>query len=345
VKRPFVYSLPFAAAAAILLVSSAANAATIANVAVQNIDGGNYNTYDPINGSYQHLSGGGTVSLGFTPGTTSASASLSGSILFGGITDTFSSLALANLATGSIGVSATDAGGAAFAEAMLQDSVTFNNTTGHAVNIDVLWTFDGTTYSPVNFVQPRYASYFCFGGIVCQAAGGIPPGGSMPQPGSAAFNRFDYTYAIADNGIIVTNPDPVNGTWVSSSYTSSPSLQPNQLLPAPGTSDITVTFDGVFSIPAGLSTDYVYANLQVDCGGGGPVISGVRSGGGSCDFSHTGALSFGGLNGISFTSGSNALLTQPGSAAPEPGSWILMMAGLGLVGLAKLRVARNPRAV
>jgi hypothetical protein len=102
---------------------------------------------------------------------------------------------------------------------------------------------------------------------------------------------------------------------------------------------------GIFSIPAGLSTDYVYANLETGCGGGGTVLLGVRSGGTSCDFSHTGALSLGGLDGtgVSFTSGSGMLLSQTQTAAPEPGSWILMMAGVGLVGLAKLRVARNTR--
>ena len=314
-------------------------AGTITNVAVGTSFYNMFNGYDSINGLRQMTSNGtfqtGTATSSVTP--TNASVTFNGSVFVPqtGTSGFGAGSAYANLATGTIGASASSSTsvnnqpGAVpdRTQAMLQDSLTFSNVTGHSVLIDVYWTFDGIT-STVNsiFNGINFSSYFCFeSALGCQVQGGSTAAGfSIPQGSSPA--AFNYQYApVGFGGFSVTTPSQ---GWVSSSYTSTPLSTTGQLLPT-GTNNIAVTFHGVYSVPAGMSTDSVYANILLSCGGGEIVSQG-------CDFSHTGALSFS-LNdpGVSFTSGSGVLLTA--SATPEPGTWVLILGGLALIVLGNLR--------
>jgi hypothetical protein len=157
---------------------------------------------------------------------------------------------------------------------------------------------------------------FCLAtGTTCLGSSVLGPAGSLNgPPNDGQYFRFQDNFLLglpADPFIT----EPTTG-WVSSSFTQSINADSG-------------TFHGVFAVPAGISTDSLNAYFDLGC---------FQA---TCDFTHTGVLSFGGLNGVSFTSGSGVLLTQSGAAVPEPGGWILMMAGLGLLGLAKLRMSRG----
>jgi hypothetical protein len=82
-------------------------------------------------------------------------------------------------------------------------------------------------------------------------------------------------------------------------------------------------FHGTLSVTNG-ETIPLLMSLQLGC-----------SSGEICDLSHTAALSFGLPSDVTFTSDSGVLLTQTGSAVPEPASFALM--GTVLVALGVFR--------
>ena len=300
--------------------------------------GGELVSYNSINGLAQFISlnpGGTTVTINTlastpstnVPGATAASTALAG-MQFNpqtGLTSTASASSYANLATGTIGAGAAGSvqagstgAGIAFAGAEMEDTITFNNSSGHTVNIDVFWTFDGTM--PSASVNGRMDNLFCL------ATGTSCLGSSTPGTGvvNGPLNGGQY-FRHQDNFLLGLSADPLitepTTGWVSSSFTQSINADSG-------------TFHGVFAVPSGISTDSLNAYFALGCFEA------------TCDFSHTGALSFGGLgNGVSFTSGSGTLLTQSGATVPEPGSWILMATGVGLIGFAKLRKYRTGGAV
>jgi hypothetical protein len=177
--------------------------------------------------------------------------------------------------------------------ARLEDTLTFTNTTGHAVNLMVNWAFDGT----ITPTEPSYiydiTSEFC-----------LAPGTPCPST---------YYFQFQDSSGTITNTPPATG-WVSTTV-------------LPGMNADSETFQGVFSIPTGVSTDSMLAELYLHC-----VVA-------VCDFSHTGALTFGSLpSGVTFTSASGVLLT---SSAPEPGSALLTLCGSVLVAVGTIRSRRK----
>ena len=335
-------SLPAIALACAAFAGAApARAATITYVQVLTSSfGGLHNQYDSINGLQQQTSNGPNISgiAGASVGPTNASVSLDSSSFSpnNGISESSAASAYANLALGTVGVSSSGSASVnnepalaeATAQAALQDTLTFSNSTGHVVDIDVYWTFDGTISTTSDFSRTDFSSYFCFDTATsCQAHGGIG-GGGIIQPASNA--RFNYQYSLVGfGGLSVTTPSL---GWVTSSYTSSP-LSPGGTLGV-GVSNIAVTFHGVYALAAGTSTEGVYGNLSEICGGGMIATQG-------CDFSHTGSLSFS-LNdpGVTFTSASGVLLTGAG-AVPEPAEWSLMVIGLGLLGCGMTKQMRR----
>jgi hypothetical protein len=292
--------------------------------------GGVDDNYDSVTGLSQHpgscfLQGGGTgpcATLSSSPSTntlglTAASVAITNGVAFdpnNGISGFGAASASADLASGIVGVyangpncstpnaSGCDSGGSATAE--FQDSLTFTNTTGNAVNIGINWSFDGTTVSLGTFPAVTATSLFCFGpGTAC--AGN--PNGSPHGPNAVE------TFTFTDSNGSTANAMPTGG-WVSTAVT-------------PGANATSETFHGVFTIPTGVSTDSLNAWLEVSC-----LIS-------TCDFSHTGAFTFDTLpSGVTFNSSSGVLLT---AASPEPGTWAL---SLGALALFAVRRNRKPIA-
>ncbi|TAJ72031.1 MAG: PEP-CTERM sorting domain-containing protein [Phenylobacterium sp.] len=86
------------------------------------------------------------------------------------------------------------------------------------------------------------------------------------------------------------------------------------------------TLSAILSIPVGMTTMGIGADLQLDCRAGT-----------DCLFGHTASLGFGPLaSGLSYTSASGTFLTglvgPPTGGVPEPGTWALMITGFGSVG-------------
>ena len=80
-------------------------------------------------------------------------------------------------------------------------------------------------------------------------------------------------------------------------------------------------------------TYFIKAHLAVLAASGGNAPQAIA------DFSHTAALDFDLPDGVSFTSGSGALLSAS-SAVPEPASWAMMILGFGLIGSSMRRCQR-----
>ena len=181
----------------------------------------------------------------------------------------------------------------------MQDALTFTNATGTVQDIMLSWSFDGTV-TPNSNSGDRYSvtSLFCFG------AGGTCGGNANSQPhGPISLSLFEFQ----DSNGTVTTTQPSEG-WVSSSI-------------IPGSNGTSETFEGVFAVPTGVSTDTLNAYLDVFC-----QME-------TCDFSHTGAFSIGALpDGVSFTSSSGVLLS---SATPEPNSWLLCLAAIAAAALVR----------
>lgn len=90
-------------------------------------------------------------------------------------------------------------------------------------------------------------------------------------------------------------------------------------------------FDGILSVYDGYSPGLSF-QLGLSCFG--PA---------QCDFSHTGSVSLGLPNNVTFTSASGAFLTESGAGSvPEPATWAMMLMGFGVLGAA-LRAARRRR--
>lgn len=285
------------------------------------------NNYDSVTGLSPQagscfLQGGGTgpcATLSSNPSTnilglTAASVVISNGVSFdpqNGVTGFGDASASANLATGTVGAYVTgplcspstpNCGDGGTAAGEMQDMLTFSNTTGHTVDIDVFWSFDGTIDLLGAFPRTQVTSLFCLGpGTLCSGNANSPVHG--PNAGGQAFY---FTY---QDGSVMTNSAPTSG-WVSVAL-------------LPGANAASEIFHGVYAIPAGVSTDSLNAYLQLDC-----AMS-------TCDFSHTGALSIGPLpTGVTFTSGSGVLLS---AAVPEPGTWALLLCGAALMGLRRKR--------
>jgi hypothetical protein len=295
----------FLTIAGIILLGGPLMASSISYVTTDSSAGGSSNNYDSVTGLNQHVGlcfaqGSNTIvvpcaTLESTPssnilGLTSASVSLSAQSFDpqNGVSGSDNASAYANLASGTLGVSAAGLpcspttplcadGGTAVAE--MQDALTFTNTTGAVQDITLSWTFDGTV-TP-NGSDGRYSvtSLFCFGaGVTC---GGNP--NSQPH-GPISFSLFEFENS--DGTVTTTQP---SADWVTTSI-------------IPGSNGTSETFEGTFAVPNGVSTDSLNAYLDIFC-----QME-------TCDFSHTGQFSIGALpDGVSFTS---SCCTWPPSRPP-----------------------------
>jgi len=284
------------------------------------------NNYDSLTGLSQnagncYLQGGGTGPCAMlssnpstnTPGLTSSSVVIANGVAFdpqNGISGYGAASASASLASGTVhayasgpncsvpNASGCDSGGNA--KAQIQDSLTFSNTTGHTVDVAVDWSFDGTTLSLGTYPSITVQSLFCF------ASGTGCLGGGAGTGNPDAFSFLDQNGGVS-------NQMPTAG-WVSTAL-------------SPGTNATSETFQGVFAIPAGMSTDSLTADIQLGC-----LIS-------TCDFSNTGTFTLGTLpSGVTFTSASGVLLTSP---VPEQGTFTLTLAAAVLIAVGRIRRKRQ----
>jgi hypothetical protein len=185
----------------------------------------------------------------------------------------------------------------------MRDLVTFNNTTGSAVPIDVFFSMDGMMDigdPGRGFVSLR----FCLG-AACELAGN-----------SILSNVLDYYFtfhtAFNADGHYLTMPTT---GWVSTSF-------------EPGNDPENAVFHGQYLVPNGTSTAALFAQMQLSCG-----INTV------CDYTNTGALSFGlPAAGVTFGSQSGVLLSASGpGVVPEPATYTLMAMGFAVFAIIRRR--------
>lgn len=259
----------------------------------------------PVGSSVNIYPGSGTTymtpaALGLTSATVQVSSSTPVYGFYPGTVFSASALGTANLATGSVGVSAgsaqycvgltcTHTSGAAGAQIM--DTLTFHiagasNTT--VTNIGVQFAIDGSS-DPGVPSQPGVAGpHANMTGLMDLGTGGIE------------YN-FDTTTGEPADGRILGDSG-----WASSTIVSQ----------TPG----SFIFDGTYSLVGST------VNIPVD------VFLQCSAQGGSCSYADTAAISFDLPSNVSFTSDSGVFLTQQASAVPEPTFWPLL-AGVLLIAM------------
>jgi hypothetical protein len=239
---------------------------------------------------------GTTYSVPTALGLTSATAQASSSAPYYGGSWTgqvfsASGLAKANLATGSVGVSASGnapcySAGCSYstagtAEAQIFDTLTFkvagaNRST--VTDIGVQFAINGSINPGAPTAPGIIAPYSAINGDLTLGGTGTIQYNFNSDPGSPANGRI-----LADGG------------WVSSTIVSqSPS---------------SFIFDGVYALDGATATVPVLLSLQC-------VIQA-----GSCGYADTAAISFTLPSNVSFTSDSGVFLTHATTAAPEPAFW------------------------
>jgi hypothetical protein len=272
--------------------------------------GGNTLTYSSLTG----LTSQGTalppssITQTYSPNATllnqtAAWVAVEGTLVNGGQTYDPTALASADLSTGKLGVlggasmisgSGTAVNGLGSASATMRDEVTFMNTTGATVPIDVYYTLAGSIISGTGGSIGETLR-FCLG-PACALAGN-----SLIDP-TFEYMFFENSAFLPDGNYVRM---PISG-WQSTTFT-------------PGNDPTSGVFHGVYLLPAGESTVDLFARMTIDC-----RFNAL------CDFSHTGTLAFNLSPGITFTSASGVLLQASGpSPVPEPGS--LAMLALGAV--------------
>jgi hypothetical protein len=214
----------------------------------------------------------------------------------------------ANLATGSIGTGAftsPNVGGQARAD--FSDTISFLNTNATAVPIDVFVSLHGSITGPSTASEFLDWAFCMNHGIANCVVGSTTSGFRF---------EFGQNSGLTPNGITLTEPTT---DWVSTAM-------------SPGNSTAMEVWHGVFSVPAGASTDLLALHLDTRAGLGGNL-----------DYTNTSALSFNLPAGVSITgSGSGVLLTAPATTVPEPGS--LALAGTAVLGVLACTRFRRRRA-
>jgi len=197
--------------------------------------------------------------------------------------------------------------GQGFVLSTISDIVTFNNTTGSAINLRIGYSFDGqfTNGQNNNFDNANvYLALNSPSSNITFANSGFGVGGYGLSRGWAD-GFFDQQWFFAGNSSdfdITSFGNPVSGPFGGGIST-------------------------LISIPVGQSSLGFTLSLDLTC----------RVSGSTCDFGNTSAFNFDPLpTGLSFTSASGTLFSgrnqQPVAGVPEPATWAMMLMGFGFVG-------------
>lgn len=307
------------------------------SLAAQDNDAGIAPTYAMVGGTVNYNSNnpglgtgvGGTVNIQPAPtttysnptalGLTSATSELSSSNNNGGNpwcdasgcisgTVTASALATANLAQGSVGVSANSS--------ILGNSFAESQASSTAQIIDQLTFYvAGATTSTITDI-----------GVNFTISGSADPGAPLASGVSGPFVDMSGHLNLGSAAIGYSYNDsagsPANGTlgsdlgWVSSEIVAQ---TPDSFI-----------FSGEYQLIGAIAV--VPITLALSCS---------AENGGTCDFADTGAVSFDLPSGVTFTSASGAFLTQPPTSTPEPASEAILLGGAVLAGAAALSRRRK----
>lgn len=267
----------------------------------------------------------GTTSGGGSLGTTFAATVQNGGA--GSAVLRNEAFAQASLADGTLKASTLSSGPNNFgtpggiAQARIDDTIYFTNTTGGDLRVSFTYSFDGVLNDPFDggsgdsnpggmlSLQLSCDFFLCFNGA---------PGNDRPirfaESGAVASSNMNYYFNedtpsyFAENIFGGTNANFVTG------------LGP--------THGVNGRIDGFITanllIPTGTTSLGLRGTMNLDCRGGS-----------SCDFGNTGRFRFGDLpEGLRIGSASGLFLSNVGAAIPEPASWAMMIAGFALTGAA-----------
>jgi hypothetical protein len=307
---------------ALAAVAAASQAAVIEYVKVSSTvggaigGGGNTLTYSSVNG----LSSQGTanppsvIQQSASSNTnqldqTSASVGLQSTLVNGFQTYDVDAFAGADLATGAISLLSSShlisgtpppVNGLAVSSGVLRDQVTFFNSNPGATAIDVYFSLDGTlAYGASGSVGLDLR--FCLG-VACNLAGNTVLSDMLQ------YQFYDNSAFLPDGNYVHL---PTTG-WASVSLT-------------PGNDPSNEVFHGVYMVPTGQSTVDLYAGISLNCRFDA-----------TCDYLHTGQMSWNLAPGVTANSASSVLLTaQAVEGVPEPGSWLLLASGAVLLAIGR----------
>jgi hypothetical protein len=249
-------------------------------------------------------------------GTLTASHDESSNFAFPAIYGSAQATASADLATGQVHLFATaeysagDAGAAAIAAAGLNDTLHFT-IAGAAANtvtlVPVSFAFDGM-FTPGRPLGPSATLYynFSFGNARAYEFGDY---------GAGYYNGTSYpTFSFP------ATQGQTSG-WQSASFTS---YDPQD-----------TRFSGIYAITGATADIPIAFGLQIIAGNNVTL-----------DYSHTGSVSIGHVDGVSYTSDSGVFLTAAPTVGgvPEPFSWTLLVAGFAAVGTMARRQRRTVSA-
>jgi hypothetical protein len=265
------------------------------------------------------MDGGSTDFSAFESLTMTASVAAYPPLSLPAETDMANAYATASLYSGSVGVAAGgnyldyrspssgQAGATGSALALANDTLTFTIAGAGAntvTDIAVFFTVDG--------------------GMTVNTAAGDSNGSlqAILNFGNASISDIINASANLNNDPVPYTPfllAPSGSGWVSFSVT------PTGPVAAPS----SFTMEGIYAITGPSASLGIQGLLSAGCGLGT-----------SCDYSHTGAISFSLPNNVSYTSASGVFLTQT-NQSPEPGSMVLALIGMLLVAGGKTAVGKR----
>ncbi|MEP6785204.1 MAG: PEPxxWA-CTERM sorting domain-containing protein [Sphingomonadales bacterium] len=196
----------------------------------------------------------------------------------------------------------------------LSDTFFFTNTSGHSINLDVTFAFDGTA----QVFEPNTLNGLAY--LILGGCGGCSNSlGESVRFAGTGTNASIAAYSLFNEGGVYSVYDQYGGQ----------SLNPLDFSVLTNTNGIGSIIRTTLVIPTGETSLGFKTSLSLS----------ARSAA-SADFGHTAQFGIGALaDGLSFTSASGVLLqgVPATGAVPEPASWAMMIVGFGAIGASMRR--------